>query len=70
MLAHSLPRCDGFVADDLGGSGARHGVCEKPQSASPPQPPDAVQLAVRDAQALPQLHADFPAACLHAELLQ
>jgi hypothetical protein len=45
-------------------------VCDKLQSASPPQQyPDTVQLKVRDAQALPQLHAAFPAACLHAELL-
>src|ERR1700686_98467 len=41
------------------------------RSASPSQQhPDAIQLAVRDAQALPKLHAACPAARLHAELLQ
>ena len=41
----------------------------EPQSASPSQQrPDAVQLTVRDAQALPKLHAACPAARLHAEL--
>jgi hypothetical protein len=41
------------------------------QSASPSQQrPDTVQLAVRDPQALPELHAACPAARLHAELLQ
>jgi hypothetical protein len=33
------------------------------------QRPDAVQLAVRDPQALPEQHAACPAARLHAELL-
>src|ERR1700730_8101569 len=48
------------------------GVCDRLRSASPSQQrPDAVQLAVRDPQALPELHhAASPAARLHAELLQ
>ena len=48
-----------------------HSVPPPPtRSASPSQQcPDAVQLAVRHAQALPELHATCSAACLNPELL-
>jgi hypothetical protein len=64
----SCPRQPEHPARHLVGSPV--GVCNSLRLTSPSQQcPDAVQLAVRDAQALPELHAACPGARLHAELL-